>query len=180
MKSIVVYESMFGATHQLAEAVGVGLREQGECAVVHASEVTDTQLEAADLVVVGGPTMGHTLSNEQSRKAAVEMVEHPKSGATPLHLDELANAPGLREWFDRIDRYDGKAAAAFDSRVDMPTLVTGHASHGIARRLKKHKFTVVVDPHSFLVDKEYKLLPDQVPAAQLWGRQLATHLPALH
>ncbi len=176
MRSIVVYESMFGATHQLAEAVGIGLREHGECDVIHASEVTDAQIEAADLVVVGGPTMGHTLSNEASRKAAADMVEHPKSGTTQLHLDELANAPGLREWFDRVSRFEGKAAAAFDTRVDMPTIVTGHASHGIAKRLKKHKFQLVVDPHSFLVDKEYNLLPDQPAAAQLWGRGLATHL----
>lgn len=178
MRSIVVYESMFGATHELAEAVGIGLAENSECVVVHASEVTDAQVEAADLVVVGGPTMGHTLSNDQSRKAAVGMVEHPKSGTTPLHLDELANAPGLREWFDRVSRYEGKAAAAFDTRVDMPTIVTGHASHGIAKRLKKHKFHLIVEPHSFLVDREYRLLPEQPAAAQLWGRGLVTHVSA--
>lgn len=174
---------MFGATHQLAAAVADGLGERTACELAHASAVTEQQLAAADLVVVGGPTMGHTLSTPQSREVAVSQAEHPKHpkpGHPGLQLDDLANAPGLREFFDRIGRYPEKPAAAFDTRVNMNELVTGHASHGIARRLKKHKFAMAANPRSFLVDRDYSLIEGQVAEARTWGTELGAKIAPTH
>ena len=48
MKALVVYESMFGNTRQIAEAIAPGLAESVDVAAVEVSAATDE--------AVGGPT----------------------------------------------------------------------------------------------------------------------------
>jgi hypothetical protein len=45
-------------------------------------------------------------------------------------------------------------AAAFDTRVDLPVALTGRASKGIARKLRRHGATLISRPESFLVTKD--------------------------
>ena len=57
MKALVVYESMFGNTEQIARAVAAGLEESVD--VVQVAEVTDAPTEPdpeVALIVAGGPT----------------------------------------------------------------------------------------------------------------------------
>jgi flavorubredoxin len=56
MKALVVYESMFGNTRQIAEAIAAGLAESVDVAAVEVSEATAEAAEGADLLVAGGPT----------------------------------------------------------------------------------------------------------------------------
>jgi flavorubredoxin len=59
MKVLVVYESMFGNTRAIAEAIGEGLRSvDDDVNVVHVSEVTNDLAAEADLLVVGSPAHG--------------------------------------------------------------------------------------------------------------------------
>lgn len=55
MKAVVVYESMYGNTHQVADAIGTGLENCFEVRVVPVSHADHAVLADADLVVVGGP-----------------------------------------------------------------------------------------------------------------------------
>jgi hypothetical protein len=169
MKAVVVYESMYGNTHLVADEIANGLRDAGEVVVVPVDEADAELLDGADLVVVGGPTHAHGMSRESTRKAAVEAAQKPDSDLT---VEPDAEGPGLRDWFDALDGLSAKAAA-FDTRIDMPAALTGRASKGIAKRLRAHGCELVVEPQSFLVSKDSHLLDHEAEHARAWGEQLA-------
>jgi Flavodoxin domain len=170
MRALVVYESMFGNTREVAESIAVGLREWYEVSVVPVAEATPAHLAEAELVVVGGPTHAHGLSSDRSRQVA-----HEQAGKhVELELDVAADGPGIREWLAEIGQVDGVPAAAFDTRVDGPALLTGRASKTIARLLHQHGFVPAADPISFLVDRHNHLLPGEPERAAGWGALLAS------
>ena len=170
MRALVVYESMYGNTHLVAGQIGDGLRSHFTVDVVPAFRVTHEQVAAADLVVVGGPTHVHGMPRSSTRQAAAEAANKPGSG---LELDVDAMGPGLREWFDEVGHHEAVLAAVFDTRVEMPRVLTGSAGRGIARRLRHNGFDVVADPESFLVDKHNRLLDGEDQRAFAWGTALA-------
>ena len=53
MRVVVVYESMYGNTHLVAQAIGDGLGESAQVAVVPVAEAAATLADGADLLVVG-------------------------------------------------------------------------------------------------------------------------------
>lgn len=169
MKAVVVYESMYGNTHLVANAIGEGLAHVADVAVLPVEQATRAVLESADLVVVGGPTHVHGMSRESTRHAAVEATEKP---GNELELDPDAEGEGLRDWFDALDALHVRAAA-FDTRATGPAALTGRASKGIARKLRHLGASVVAEPMSFLVTKQNQLAPDQEQDARVWGGELA-------
>jgi hypothetical protein len=176
-KAVVVYESMYGNTHLIADAVAEGVAEavgpSGDGVVVVAVEHADDEvLAGVDLLVVGGPTHVHGMSRARTRDAAAEAARKPGSD---LELDPDAEGAGLREWFDTLGPVAADAAA-FDTRMKGPQAITGRASKGIAKRLRDHGCTVVVEPESFLVTKENHLLDDEVAHARDWGSRLVAAL----
>jgi hypothetical protein len=174
MRSVVVYESMFGNSHAVAEAIATGLRRTGEAVIVPVEQATQDVLEGADLLVVGGPTHAHGMSSAQSRKGAPDYVEKSHGDLT---LEDGWDGLGLRDWFQELPTHP-VAGAAFDTRVDMATLLTGRASKGIAARLEKHGCRLVAEPESFLVSKDSHLLPHELDRATEWGATLAAALVA--
>jgi hypothetical protein len=170
MRALVVYESLYGNTHAIADAIAVGLQPVMEVEVVAVAGATAEKVAGADLLVVGGPTHVHGMTSGTSRSNGIEMAaKDPK--LPPLDAD--ATGPGLREWFHDLPEGQDGAAAAFDTRFDASMLLTGAASHGIAKRLRKHGFRMVSEPESFLVDKATHLLPDEAAKATRWGAALA-------
>lgn len=172
MRAIVVYESMYGNTHTVADAIGVGLGTVMDAEIVSVHDATAARLAGADLLVVGGPTHAHGMSRAATRASAVADASKPDP---PLEVDPDAEGEGLREWFDGLGDL-GLPAAAFDTRVDMAAALTGRASKGIAKRLRHHGCELVVEPASFLVTKETHLEPHEVEHARAWGEQLGAHL----
>jgi hypothetical protein len=176
MRALVVYESMYGNTHQVAEAIGTGLATAYEVSVVPVSHADPALLDAADLVVVGGPTHIHGMSRASTRKAAVEAADKP---ASPLQIEPDALSPGLREWFGTLGRYPVKAAA-FDTRMHGPAALTGRASKGVAHLLRAHGFDMVAAPESFLVTKQDRLQPQETTRAREWGTRLVASSTPSH
>jgi flavodoxin len=173
MRSLVVYESMYGNTHLIAEAIGRGLAGAGPVDVVPVGQASPELLEPADLVVVGGPTHAHGMTRESTRKGAAEALDKPDNTLT---LDPDAAGEGLREWFDGLADVRA-AAAAFDTRFEMAAALTGRASRGINKRLKKHGFDVVADPESFFVERDSSALEaGEESRAEAWGESLAHHV----
>ena len=165
MRVLVVYESMFGNTHVVADRIADGMRPDAEVSVASVQEVFGRPLDGVDLVVAGGPTHVHGLSRRTSRRAAADQAaEDPR-----LTFEPDVDGPGLREWLDTVGPVSAIRAAAFDTRADAPEILTGHASHGIAKRLRRHGFVTVADPESFLVDKQNHLLPGEDERAVEWG-----------
>jgi hypothetical protein len=172
MRAVVVYESMYGNTHQVADAIGAGLGTVFDIRVVPASEASAAVLAGADLVVVGGPTHAHGMSRAATRKAAVEAADKP---ASPLKIEPDALIPGLRDWFGSLGHYSAKAAA-FDTRIHGPAMLTGRASKGVTRLLGAHGFDVVAEPESFLVTEQDRLEPQEIARAREWGTRLAASI----
>jgi len=170
MRTLIVFESMYGNTHAVADRIAEGMAGRGEVRVVTAADATEDLLAWADVVAVGGPTHAHGLTSSASRKGAREAAEKPGSGLT---VDPDAEGPGLRDWFRTLGDGHGKGAAAFDTRFDGPAALTGRASRGIARRLRGHGFELLAEPESFLVDKHNLLVAGEAERALQWGGRLA-------
>ena len=175
MKAVIVYESMFGNTRAVADAIAEGFRRGGEAIVVPVARARPEVLDGADLVVVGGPTHAHGMSRAVTRKGAAEMAAKPDSG---LALEPGAPGPGLRDWFGCLGHVT-IAAAAFDTRIDGLAMFTGQASKGIARLLRHHGFHLVTGPESFLISKGSRLRAGEEERAKEWGRLLSSKVLAV-
>ena len=169
MRAVVVYESMYGNTHLIADAIGAGLEAAYDVSVVPVSHAGPEVIAAADLIVAGGPTHVHGMSRASTRKAAVQAADKP---AADLKVEPDALGPGLREWFGSLGDYPVKAAA-FDTRMHGPAAFTGRASKGVARLLREHGFDVIAEPESFVVTKQDQLEPHEQDRARDWGVKLA-------
>jgi len=170
VKVVVVYESMYGNTHLVADAIAGGLRSVSgvDAEVVVVGHSSAEVLAGADVVVVGGPTHVHGMTRPSTRQAAAEAAAEPDS---QLELEPDAEGDGLREWFDAVEGLPARAAA-FDTRMEGPVVFTGRASKGIAKRLRHHGCEVLDEPRSFLVTKDNHLEEHEVDEARAWGRRL--------
>ena len=174
MRAVITFESIYGNTRAIAEAVAEGLRPLGDVAVVSHHELEPPLLAGADLVVVGAPTHMHGLPTSLSRKMAAQANEEEG-----VQLDPGATAgPGVRSLLSEQSG-DGRYAAAFDTRADGRPALTGSAARGIAKRLRKCGFEVVVEPESFLVeDAEGPLADGEPERAREWGSVIAAQVRA--
>jgi hypothetical protein len=169
MRAVVVYESMYGNTHLVADAIGTGLATAYQVDVVAVDRADEPLLEGADLIVVGGPTHAHGMSRASTREAAVAGAHKPDG---EIALDPDAEGPGLREWFTSLPRLPGQGAA-YDTRADLSPMLTGRASKGIRRRLRQQGVNLVAEPESFLVTKQNQLVPGEAARAREWGSRMA-------
>jgi hypothetical protein len=175
MRALVVYESMYGNTHVIASNIADGLRATHEVTLVPVAAATADLVARADLLVVGGPTHMHGLSTAASRQLAAKAVRLG-SGVT---LDPDAGGPGLRDWLGGLA--DGQAlAAAFDTRLTEIAVLTGRASHGIRRLLKRHGYRLVMTPESFLVSQRNILLKAEASRARRWGAAVGAAATLAH
>lgn len=179
MRAVVAYESMFGNTREVADAIAAGLIEGATgwvVSVVHVAEAGEAQVKDADLVVVGGPTHVHGMTRASTRQGAAKMAGQPESGVT---LEPDALGEGVRDWLNALGKSSVRRnAAAFDTRMPGPAALTGRASKGIAHALRHHGYELVAEPESFIVTKQNVLQPGEAERAKLWGARLAATTPA--
>lgn len=168
MRAVIVYESVFGNTHHVAEAVASGLGDRYEVDLVPVDEADADRVAGADLLVVGGPTHAHGMAWASSKQQGAR--DEQAKGPDGHEVDEQAFGESLRDWFHH-QRGHGRAAA-FDTRFDGPPPLTGSAAKGIGRRLRHHGWELAADPESFLVDKENELVPGELDRARAWGAGL--------
>lgn len=167
--AIIVYESMFGATRRIAEAIGEGLGARVDCALVPVREAARREER---IVIAGAPTHGHGLSRRESRDDAVRWA---LADPARLILEPEATGTGIREWLDDEPAHI-RHHAAFDTRADMPRIFTGSAAAAIERRLVRLGSVHLDEPQSFLVDRHSRLLPGELERARGWGMRLAERI----
>jgi len=166
MQALVVYESMYGNTRKIAEAIADGLGADA----VPVKDVTSERLTRCELLVLGAPTHAWGLSRDRTRKAAADAAAKPGSGLT---LEPDATGAGLREWLADHAR-ELPAAVAFDTRRKAPAFLTGRASRHLTKRLRRAEVALSVPPQSFFVTKADQLLPGELDRAGRWGRELTS------
>ena len=172
MGALVIYESMFGNTRRVAEAVAAGIREHLPVELVevsHAPLAIDREIE---LLVVGGPTHVHGMTTARTRSSAAERATGPL----------VSLGIGMREWLEQLGpATTATPAAAFDTRIDGPKVLTGSAAGTLTKRLRDAGFRLVSDPESFRIaskaPQEDALLEGELLEATAWGRALGVQVP---
>jgi flavodoxin len=156
MKAMVVYDSMYGNTGKIAEAVGKALGPQEDVQVVRVGDARPEQLAGVTLLIVGSPTQ-----------------KFSPTGATTRFLKGIPKN-GLA----------GVKVAAFDTRfpeskVDEVGILAffvrifGYAAEPIAGRLEKKGGDLAIPPEGFYVgDTEGPLLEGELERAAEWARQI--------
>jgi flavodoxin len=145
MKTVVVYASRKGNTRRVAEEIAKHLRTRGSVEMYEVSEAP-FRLPEADLYFFGAPTEGHAVM------------------------------PAMTDYLKRFDDEPlaGKPAAVFDTRIDWPRILSGSAADGIAKRLREARASLVVEPESFIVNKDPELLPGELERVGPWADQVGS------
>lgn len=161
MNCIVVYESVWGNTAAVANAIAEGLGP--DVNAYPPDEVPPDELERADLIVAGAPVFGFNLPTEAVRAA---IARDEGDAASPPDLSH----PSLRSWLDTLPAGHGRSAA-FETRIWWsPRGSTGT----IERRLSGLGYPPIAKAQKFVVrDKIGPLREGELERAREWGRELA-------
>jgi flavodoxin len=149
MNTLVIYDSVHGNTEMVARAIGDALA--GEVSVCRAGEVSATELEAVDLLIVGSPTHGGWFTE------------------------------AIKDWLDEVPAatLQGMRAAVFDTRTP-PTILScifGFAAPRIAKSLEKKDATLVGEAGGFIVEGiKGPLEEGEAERAAAWARGLVESL----
>jgi flavodoxin len=153
MQTLVIYDSKFGNTEKVAEAIGRGIGSVSEVRVTSTAEaasVLDSLAPRPDLVFVGGPT--------QNRGPSA----------------------GLRRFVEDLPAaLRGVPTACFDTRYRGPVLLMGSAAAGAAKALAKTGAEIVAPPESFFIVRhgpmpQQTLEAGEITRAEAWGKAIAT------
>jgi hypothetical protein len=155
VKAWVIYESIFGNTKRVAEAIGEGLAGNFDVDLFEVGSANNNP-EGVDLVVVGGPTHMLSMSRPSTRRMGREQ-------AAKQNVRPISAGPGIREWLDDLRHARGMAAATFDTGAGKMGLFSGgSAAKGAAKRLARKGYRMIARPEQFLIasDNERQFLRD--------------------
>jgi flavodoxin len=163
MRAVVVVESMFGNTRQVAEAIADGLRPAVDADVLGVGTAPEVIGPDVRLVVVGGPTHAFGMSRPTSRAQALQ------EAGTPQRSPDV----GMREWLEHLGPVGaGVLTATFDTR--MRSRWAGSAAASASKLLRRRGVQTLAPSHSFVVtDKAGPLAPGELDRARAWGAELA-------
>ncbi|MFV8751186.1 flavodoxin family protein [Nannocystaceae bacterium ST9] len=169
MRALVVYESMFGNTQHVAEAIAEGLRERFEVELREVGHASEADLEGLDLLVVGGPIHAWSMTREGTRKGAHDQAEGAAIVSTGI---------GIREFLAQLHDANPDAppaAATFDTAIRTRWFPVGSAAKPAARQLGKHGYSLIAKPEHFHVaDTRGPLIEGELERARAWASELAT------
>jgi flavodoxin I len=160
MKVVVVYDSAFGNTEKVAQAIGQAIGSPEEVKTVRVGNVVPDQLAGLTLLVVGSPT---------------------------LKFSPLGTITGFLKGIPN-NGLQGVKVAAFDTRIPESRIneirilaffvkIFGYAAKPIADRLVKKGGELAVPVEGFYVaDTEGPLLEGELERAAGWARQIVATL----
>jgi hypothetical protein len=163
MHAVVVFESLWGNTEQVAREIAGGIG--GDTQVWEASSAPDSLGPDVTLVVVGGPTHAFSMSTASTRESARQQGAH------------RVPSRGIREWIQEQTPADrAVTVATFDTRTVSPRL-PGSAAKKAMKRLVALGFRPVAKPESFGVHGYGGPVAEgELERARRWGADLAAHL----
>jgi flavodoxin len=153
MKALVVYDSVFGNTAKIGEAIASALGSPPEVRILKVSEASPEQLTVVDLLVVGSPTRGFR--------------------PTPATMKLLKSMPqgGLKGV--RVAAFDTRFTEEAINRVRILALLAsifGYAAKPTLKRLAKKGGQAAAPPEGFYVaDTEGPLLDGELERAAAWA-----------
>jgi flavorubredoxin len=163
MKAVVVYESHWGNTAAVAQAIAAGLGAGSRA--LSTDQATDRIVADADILVVGAPVIAFSLATDKMRAGLTD------DRKAPAQAD--VEHPSMRSWLARLPI--GKAqGAAFETRIWWsPRGATGE----IERGLRNAGYEVRTKAAKFVVEGTYGPLREgELDRAREWGAQLAASI----
>ncbi|MCL4861392.1 MAG: flavodoxin family protein [Caldilineaceae bacterium] len=151
MNTMVVYDSLYGNTEKVAQAIAGAMPPFGAVRALRVGEANLTALESTDLLIVGSPTHG--------------------GRATPA-IQEFINkipAGGLKTV--RVIAFDTRISAE-DKGIGLRFLMRllGYAAGRIANRLRAKGGSLAAPPAGFIVEgKEGPLKEGELERATAWA-----------
>jgi len=166
MNAVVVYESHWGNTAAVAQAIAEGIGPTARALTT--DEADDAALADIDLLVVGAPVIAFGLSRESTR---AQIAAGAEKAPTP---PDVAHPP-VRTWLGQLPRTPA-ACAAFETRIWWsPRGATGTIEAG----LRKAGCRVVARAERFIVAGAYgPMKGGELDRAREWGRALAQSVGA--
>ena len=149
MSAIVIYDSQYGNTEQIAKAIGSGFGSDTK--LVRVGDVKAEDIAPYHFVVIGSPTQG-------GRQTA----------AVKAFLEKLP-AAALRE----------KRLAAFDTRLkNVFVKMFGYAAPRIEAAIKEKGGNATAQPQGFFVKSaKGPLLDGELERATSWAKSVAAGVP---
>ncbi|NIK59200.1 flavodoxin family protein [Kribbella shirazensis] len=160
-RAVIVYESMFGNTEQIARAIRDGLRAYVPAETVPVNQAPDAVSDDVRLLVVGGPTHAFSMSRLSTRQEAGKQADL----VTPVEV-------GIREWLAVLKPGTEKPwVATFDTRVKV-RLLPGSAARSAAKLLRRMGYRLSDSASFFVSDTTGPIRDDELERAQHWGEEL--------
>ena len=153
MKVLIVYDSVFSNTEQIAQAISDSLGSKENVETLRVNDVKIEKITGLDLLIVGSPTRGF-----RPTKAITNFLKRISTN-------------GL----------NGVKVAAFDTRFSLSSIESsvlrfivktgGYAAKSIANRLKKKGGDLIMPPEGFLVTgEEGPLKKGELERAADWAK----------
>jgi len=155
MKALVLYDSFFGNTEKIAQAVGEALGTEKDVTVIKVEQANYSMLESIDIFVVGSPTRGFNPT------------------------------PAVKSFLKNIQEgsLNGVKVAAFDTRIPMDDNVPGFLRlmvkiFGYADKplhdllLKKGGQFTISSEGFFVADSKGPLLEGELARAAEWAQKI--------
>jgi hypothetical protein len=164
MKTVVVYESLWGNTAAIARAIAEGI---GQAALaLSTAEATGAAIAGADLLVAGAPVLGFRLPDEKMRE---NIKLNPGRAPAPPYLSH----PSMRAWLAGLPKGNGRSTA-FETRLWWSP---GGSTAAILRGLQAAGYQLLAPARRFIVTGAYgPLRGGEVERARQWGAELAQAL----
>ncbi len=159
MKWLIIYDSAYGNTAQIAQAIGDGLRDAAsapdDVKVVHVGAVTPEHLAELAVLIVGSPTQGF----RPTGPIKDFLKQLPKGSLNAVRVAA----------FDT--RFTEKEIHSHGFVLSKLADTFGYAAKPIAESLQQKGGHLVVPPEGFFVSgKEGPLLAGEAERAAEWGR----------
>ncbi len=157
MNCLIVYDTVYGNTEQVARAIGAAFAPAHSVHLVKADQIASLDAAPVDLLIVGGPTYRHHISS-------------------PISAVLKATPRGALK---------GVKVATFDTRYRMAEWLSGSAASGIARRVRKLGGSLLAPPESFFIERDMppqgerrrhnleRLEVGEVERATRWAKKIA-------
>lgn len=163
VRSLVVFESLWGNTEKVARAVARGLAESMDVDVMDVSENPPLPDDSVVLLLAGGPTHAFSMTRPRTR------AEARTQGAT-----QGLRGPGLREWIGSLsDGHHDTRVATFDTRVSTVRHLPGSAAKSAEREVKRRGYTTLPRQSFWVEGSPGPLVDGELDRATAWGRTLA-------
>jgi hypothetical protein len=164
MKAVVVYESLWGNTRAVGQAIAEGIGP--EARALSTAEASSARMADADLIVAGAPLQGFSLPGDRTRAG----IKRDTDPAPDLSI------PTLRSWLEQLPDGQGRCAA-FETKIRWSP---GSATKTIVHELQAAGYPPIADPEHFIVTGTYGPLRDgELDRARDWGAHLASEMAAL-